>query len=129
MFIFSHKMNGYYAGIENDPIRSIIFAESFKQLLLDHPQLLGNINLVYFFKVLIEYDFYDFDIIYSFDEVFAVNHWRKVMSTYLQSPRAKFWISFKALKNRAGSSALLQEMKGNNNVHSNMICLPFSMYV
>jgi hypothetical protein len=107
---FAQKIHGFYAGIENDPIRSRIFAESFKVLIKDHHADLGNMKLAYMYEDLNNVSIYDFDIVYSFDEVFTVNDWRKLKETFLASPKAKFWITFKPLKNRKESNELLQEL-------------------
>lgn len=110
---FAQKIHGFYGGIENDPIRSRIFAESFRTLIIDHHEDLGNMKLAYMFEDLQNVRNYDFDIVYSFDEVFTVQDWRKLMRTFLASSKAKFWITFKPLKSRRGSRKLLEELVDN----------------
>jgi hypothetical protein len=76
---FAQKIHGFYAGIENDTIRSQSFAESFKF------SLRTTTKLVYMYEDLNNVSIYDFDIIYSFDKVFTVNDWRKLKETCLAS--------------------------------------------
>jgi hypothetical protein len=70
-------MHGNNGEIQKEPVRSICSAESSNNCFWKICSFLLN-----------QFETYDFDIIYSFDELFAVNHWREIMSTVLQSPRA-----------------------------------------
>jgi len=105
----AQKIHGQYAGIENDPIRCRFFGDSYKELLQDDCQV-GNTNLAYLFKDLNEVRNYDFDIVYSFDEVFPLSDWRELVRTFLSSKRAKFFISFKPCKCKQGSNDLIEEL-------------------
>jgi hypothetical protein len=114
---FAQKIHGFFAGIENDPIRCRIFGNSSKRLIQDHHEDIANMKLAYFFKDLNNVNIFDFDVIYSIDEVFTLNDWRKLMHTFVESPKAKFWITFKPLKFREGSNSLFSEMMDNDLIH------------
>jgi hypothetical protein len=112
MLHFAQKMNGYFAGIEVDPIRTIIFLRNYEQLLEENQGLIRNFKYHYLHKYLNDLAICDFDLVYSFDEVFIQKDWEKVMETFLASPGCKFWITFKLFKNKQWSKdlvSLLQE--------------------
>jgi hypothetical protein len=111
MIHFAQKIKGFYCGIESCPVRSYLFASSFKKVLAE--DLLVNRKIAYFWKDVKYFKIFDFDLLYTFDECFCLADWHHMMSVFKISPRCKFLISFKNLKPQAGQKESLESMIEN----------------
>lgn len=120
MFHMAQVIPGFYAGIEYDPTRVRMFTESYQSLLTNNLLLIRNPKVAYFWNDLQDFHTYDFDIVYSFDQAFSFEDFAKMVQTFLNSPRAKLLISFKAAKERSENNEVnsILEFVGVTLVHS-----------
>jgi hypothetical protein len=57
-------------------------------------------------------DYYDCDLVYTFDEAFPPALWGKIVRTFVASPRCKLLITFKPAKATPGCPSLHLSKKG-----------------
>jgi hypothetical protein len=101
MFHMAQKIEGFYCGIEYCPVRANLFAQSYMNLLENHQEDIKNIKIAYLMENLTSFSIFDFDLVYAFDEAFSTQDFTHMISVFLRSPRAKFFVIFKPLKNRS----------------------------
>jgi hypothetical protein len=98
----AQEIEGYYCGIESCPNRSKLLCLSFQDLL--HKNVLNNSNIAYKWGIVMDISKFNFDLIYSFDETMKRDHWDHMLTVCENSPRCKFLITFKPLKDVAGNT-------------------------
>jgi hypothetical protein len=98
----AQEIDGYYCGIEYCPDRCKLFCLSFQKLL--GKNVLKNANIAYKWGNIMDITHFDFDLVYSFDETMKRDHWDHMLTVFEHSPRCKFLITFKPLKDVAGNT-------------------------
>ena len=101
---------GEYVGIEYCPRRSSQFAHSYGALLAQHAEELCNTKIAYAHMNILDLHSYECDLVYTFDEAFPYDVWKKIVETFVKSHRCKFLIMFKVAKASRGYKALQAEL-------------------
>jgi hypothetical protein len=101
---------GEYVGIEYCPRRSSQFAHSYGALLAQHSEELCNTKIAYAHMNILDLHSYECDLVYTFDEAFPYDVWKKIVETFVKSHRCKFLIMFKVAKASRGYKALQAEL-------------------
>jgi hypothetical protein len=104
----AQEIPGFYCGLELCANRSRIFATSYKRLL--QSGVLQNDKIAFVHDDVKSVQSFDFDCVYAFDEAFSQEDWEHMLEVFCNSKRAKFLITFKTMKVRAGNKAKMRDM-------------------
>jgi hypothetical protein len=102
---------GEYAAVEYCEDRCWAFANSYGRLLSDYSDALCNTKIAYASMNIFDLDYYDCDLVYTFDEAFPPALWGKIVRTFVASPRCKLLITFKPAKATPGYKDWQRYMK------------------
>ena len=89
---------GEYASVEYCNQRAWAFATGYGSLLDRYSASLCNTKMAYALMNIEQLDWYDCDVVYTFDEAFPQQLWGKIVRTFVASPRCKLLITFKPAK-------------------------------